>query len=71
LLLCSYLQVFESGDIESIAAKLVSMQQSLRILANVPDYEDRKLQLEGLKNRLEAMASPRLVQAFTSSSIGK
>jgi len=71
LLLCSYLQVFESGDIESIAAKLVSMQQSLRILVNVPDYEDRKLQLEGLKNRLEAMASPRLVQAFTSSSIGK
>lgn len=62
-------EVFESGDIESISAKLVSMQQSLRILANVPDYEDRKLQLEGLKNRLEAMASPRLVQAITSSSV--
>ena len=71
MLLFSYLQVFESGDIESISAKLVSMQESLRILANVPDYEDRKLQLEGLKNRLEAMASPRLVQAFTSSSVGK
>jgi hypothetical protein len=65
------LQVFESGDIESISAKLVSMQQSLRILANVPDYEDRNLQLEGLKNRLEAMASPLLVQAFTSASIGE
>nr|CAD7400850.1 unnamed protein product [Timema cristinae] len=63
-------EVFESGDIESISAKLVSMQQSLLILANVPDYEDRKLQLEGLKNRLEAMASPLLVQAFTSGSIG-
>nr|CAD7442660.1 unnamed protein product [Timema bartmani] len=62
-------EVFESGDIESISAKLVSMQQSLLILANVPDYEDRKLQLEGLKNRLEAMASPLLVQAFTSGSI--
>ncbi|PNF30976.1 Conserved oligomeric Golgi complex subunit 7 [Cryptotermes secundus] len=62
-------EVFESGDIESISAKLVSMQQSLRILANVPDYEDRKLQLEGLKNRLEAMTSPLLVQAFTSSSV--
>lgn len=46
------------------------MQQSLAILANVPDYEDRKLQLEGLKNRLEAMTSPKLVQAFTSGSIG-
>ncbi|KDR16116.1 conserved oligomeric Golgi complex subunit 7 isoform X3 [Zootermopsis nevadensis] len=62
-------EVFESGDIQSISAKLVSMQQSLRILANVPDYEDRHLQLEGLKNRLEAMASPLLVQAFTSASI--
>ncbi|KAJ4430331.1 hypothetical protein ANN_22545 [Periplaneta americana] len=61
--------VFESGDIENIYTKLVSMQQSLRILANVPDYEDRKLQLEGLKNRLEAMASPMLVQALTSASV--
>ncbi|KAJ9592818.1 hypothetical protein L9F63_015509, partial [Diploptera punctata] len=63
--------VFESGDIENISTKLLSMQQSLKILANVPDYEDRKDQLEGLKNRLEAMASPMLVQAFTSSSIEK
>jgi hypothetical protein len=47
------------------------MQQSLRILANIPDYEDRKLQLEGLKNRLEAIASPQLVLAFTSASVGK
>ncbi|XP_067003846.1 conserved oligomeric Golgi complex subunit 7 [Anabrus simplex] len=62
-------EVFESGDVESIAAKLVCMQQSLHILANVPDYEDRKLQLEGLKNRLEAMTSPMLVQAFTSGSV--
>ncbi|XP_069687139.1 conserved oligomeric Golgi complex subunit 7 isoform X2 [Periplaneta americana] len=62
-------EVFESGDIENIYTKLVSMQQSLRILANVPDYEDRKLQLEGLKNRLEAMASPMLVQALTSASV--
>lgn len=63
--------MFESGDVESISAKLVSMQQSLRILVNVPDYEDRNLQLEGLKNRLEAMVSPLLVQAFTSASIGE
>lgn len=47
------------------------MQQSLKILVNVGDYEDRKLQLEELKNRLEAMTSPSLVQAFTSGNIGK
>ncbi|GLH07427.1 Conserved oligomeric Golgi complex subunit 7 [Gryllus bimaculatus] len=62
-------EVFESGNIESISAKLVSMQQSLQVLASVPDYEDRKLQLEGLKNRLEAIASPLLVQAFTTGSL--
>lgn len=62
-------EVFESGNVESICAKLVSMQQSLQVLANVPDYEDRKLQLDGLKNRLEAIASPLLVQAFTTGSL--
>ncbi|XP_012250674.2 conserved oligomeric Golgi complex subunit 7 [Athalia rosae] len=62
-------EVFESGDVEKIANKLSSMQKSLTMLANVLDYEDKKLQLEGLKNRLEAMASPRLVQAFTASSL--
>ncbi|XP_054278876.1 conserved oligomeric Golgi complex subunit 7 [Macrosteles quadrilineatus] len=62
-------EVFESNNIEQIASKLVSMQQSLNILANASDYEERKLHLEGLKNRLEAIASPHLVQAFTSGSI--
>lgn len=62
--------MFESNNIEQIAGKLVSMQQSLSILVSVSDYEERKLQLEGLKNRLEAIASPHLVQAFTSGSIG-
>lgn len=47
------------------------MQKSLAMLANVVDYEDKKLQLEGLKNRLEAIASPRLVQAFTAANLGK
>lgn len=65
------LQVFESGDVEAIANKLFSMQKSLTMLVNVVDYEDKKLQLEGLKNRLEAMASPKLVQAFTAADLGK
>ncbi|XP_076294187.1 conserved oligomeric Golgi complex subunit 7 [Lasioglossum baleicum] len=62
-------EVFESGDVEAIANKLFSMQKSLAMLVNVVDYEDKKLQLEGLKNRLEAMASPRLVQAFTAANM--
>ncbi|XP_015590425.1 conserved oligomeric Golgi complex subunit 7 isoform X2 [Cephus cinctus] len=64
-------EVFESGDIEKIAVKLFSMQKSLSMLANVLDFEDKKLQLEGLKNRLEAMASPHLVQAFTAANLEK
>lgn len=64
------LQVFESGDVEAIANKLFSMQRSLAMLVNVIDYEDKKLQLEGLKNRLEAIASPKLVQAFTAANMG-
>lgn len=63
-------QVFESGDVEAIANKLFSMQKSLAMLVNVIDYEDKKLQLEGLKNRLEAIASPKLVQAFTAANLG-
>ena len=63
--------VFEAGECEPIAEKLHCMQKSLSMLTSAPDYEDKKLQLEGLKNRLEAMASPRLVQAFTSGNLGK
>ncbi|KAI4489402.1 hypothetical protein M0802_011157 [Mischocyttarus mexicanus] len=62
-------EVFESGDIEVIASKLFSMQKSLAMLINVVDFEDKKLQLEGLKNRLEAMASPKLVQAFNTGNL--
>ncbi|KOX76079.1 Conserved oligomeric Golgi complex subunit 7 [Melipona quadrifasciata] len=61
--------IFESGDVKAIANKLISMQKSLAMLINVIDYEDKKLQLEGLKNRLEAMASPKLVQAFTAANL--
>ena len=55
-----------SGDIDLLLAttKLNGIQASLKILTHVPDYEDRVLHVEGLKNRLEALASPKLVAAF-------
>lgn len=46
------------------------MQQSLNVLSNADDYEDKKMQLEGLKNRLEASISPHIVKAFTTSNLG-
>lgn len=61
----------DSKNIETISIKLQGMQNSLKLLRNVSDYEDRKMQLEGLKNRLEAIASPAIVQAFTSNNAGK
>lgn len=62
-------EIFERGDMEVIAAKIISMQQCLGVLVHTPDYEDKRLQLESLKNRLEAIASPQLVQAFSSKHL--
>ena len=47
------------------------MQQSLKILTDVPDYVDRVNQLETLKNRLEALMSPTVVAAFNTQDIGR
>ena len=57
-----------TGDIDLVLAttKLSGIQASLKILTHVPDYEDRVIHVEGLKNRLEALASPKLVAAFNS-----
>lgn len=63
-------QHFDSGNIEKITSVLVNMQQSLNVLSNADDYEDKKMELEGLKNRLEANVSPHIVKAFTTSNFG-
>nr|CAH7735019.1 unnamed protein product [Callosobruchus chinensis] len=62
-------EVFDTKNIDAISSKIVSMQNSLKLLVNISDYEDRKLQLEGLKNRLEAIASPSVVQAFNTNNL--
>jgi len=53
-----------------IATKLIAMQQSLKILTDVPDYADRVNRLETLKNRLEALMSPTVVAAFNTQDVG-
>lgn len=63
--------MFDSKNIDTISAKILGMQQSLKLLQNAPDFEDRRLQLEGLKNRLEAIASPAIVHSFTTNNMGK
>ena len=41
--------VFESGDIQAMRAKILGMQQSLEILKDVPDFDDRQALLESLR----------------------
>lgn len=62
-------KVFESGDVKAIAAKLEGMHRSLTVLQDVPDYAQRRRLLEGLKNRLEALLSPKIVAAFNNHSL--
>ena len=57
---------FDNNDHATVAEKLVGMQQSLRLLHHVADYQDRVAHLEQHKNRLEATLSPLLVTAFTT-----
>ena len=49
----------------ALSVRLCSLKQSLDLLSHVNDYSDRLLQLEGLRNRLEALASPDLVAAIS------
>ncbi|KAF7991452.1 hypothetical protein HCN44_008764 [Aphidius gifuensis] len=62
-------ELFETDDIENIAVKICSMQKSLSMLSNAIDYEDKKMQLDGFKNRLEAVISPKIVHAFTAKNL--
>lgn len=41
------------------------------MLVDTPDYSEKCVHLEALKNRLEAMASPQIVAAFNSQSVGQ
>ncbi|XP_012866617.1 PREDICTED: conserved oligomeric Golgi complex subunit 7 [Dipodomys ordii] len=56
-------------DTAVISAKLIGMQNSLMILVDTPDYSEKCVHLEALKNRLEALASPQIVTAFNSQSV--
>jgi len=57
---------FDNNSHQLVTEKLVGMQQSLRLLSHVPDYQERLAHLEQHKNRLEATLSPLLVTAFTT-----
>lgn len=76
-LICKILRCYVNNisyifqDLALISSKLTSMQSSLAMLVDTPDYSEKCVHLEALKNRLEALASPQIVGAFNSMSTGK
>eukprot|EP00794_Sanderia_malayensis_P016066 gene16066-17689_t len=61
--------IFEAGNVDEIAEKLIGMQKSLVVLEDVPDFAERRRFLESLKNKLEALLSTKLVMAFNSHNL--
>ncbi|XP_023647445.2 conserved oligomeric Golgi complex subunit 7 [Paramormyrops kingsleyae] len=62
-------ETFKTQDLAVISSKLTSMQSSLAMLVDTPDYSEKCVHLEALKNRLEALASPQIVATFSSQSV--
>ncbi|KAM6898496.1 conserved oligomeric Golgi complex subunit 7 isoform 1-T1 [Lycodopsis pacificus] len=64
-------ETFKTQDFAVISSKLTSMQNSLAMLVDTPDYSEKCVYLEALKNRLEALASPQIVATFNSMSMNQ
>ncbi|TWW81374.1 Conserved oligomeric [Takifugu flavidus] len=64
-------ETFKTQDLAIISSKLTSMQSSLAMLVDTPDYSEKCVHLEALKNRLEALASPQIVATFNSMTTGR
>ncbi|XP_062125747.1 conserved oligomeric Golgi complex subunit 7 [Drosophila sulfurigaster albostrigata] len=60
---------FERNDLKGVCDKLTALQKSLHAQEQLPGHAERQTQVEDFKNRLEAMASPSLVQCFAESNL--
>ncbi|XP_005188405.1 conserved oligomeric Golgi complex subunit 7 [Musca domestica] len=60
---------FEKNDLKSVCDKISALQKSLAAQEQLPGHEERKSQVEDFKNRLEALASPSLVQCFAEGNV--
>lgn len=54
---------------QGVCDKLAALQKSLQAQEQLPGHVERQTQVEDFKNRLEAMASPSLVQCFAESNL--
>ena len=60
---------FEQNDVIHACEKLEALQKSLIAQIGLPGQSEREVQIEGFKNRLEALASTAVVQCFTNGDI--
>lgn len=60
---------FEQNEMTKACDKLNALQRSLVAQVGLPGQSEREVQIEGFKNRLEALASPTVVQCFTNNDV--
>lgn len=62
--------LLEQGDLGNSRGKLVALHKSLSAQIGLAGQSEREAQVEGFKNRMEALASPGVVESFTLGDIG-
>ncbi|XP_014095698.3 conserved oligomeric Golgi complex subunit 7 [Bactrocera oleae] len=60
---------FEHNNMKGAFEKLLSLQKSLQVQEQLPGHAERLTQVEDFKNRLEALASPNVVQCFSEGDL--
>lgn len=61
--------LFEKSDVEKSCEKLKALQKSLNAQIGLPGQSEREYQIEGFKNRLEALSTNGAVQCFSNGDI--
>lgn len=61
--------VMTQGDMNGACEKIAVLQKSLMAQEGLPGQVEREAEVEEAKNKLEALASPHLVKAFTAGDV--
>lgn len=64
-------ELIEHSKLTDACSKLQALQKSLQAQIGLPHQSEREDQVEDFKNRLEALASPGVVQSFQTGDIGR
>ena len=64
-------ELLEQNELTAACLKLQSLQKSLAAQVGMAGQSEREEQVEGFKNRMEALASPAVVESFNTADVGK